>query len=186
VRGLLATLILATVACGSASQPAGNHVSTAVRDLAVDQVVDGVPCLRNDLPPVHLHVHLTVLLDGAAVKVPAGIGVGRPWGYGAPGFISTGRCFAWIHTHDATGLFHVFTEEGRSFTLGQVFEVWGRPLDAVGALGYRGPLTLLSGGRPVGGDPASLPLRPFEDIVLELGRPPAAPPAPYDFGTMAA
>jgi hypothetical protein len=185
VRALLATLILATaLGCGQSAQPSAGHVSTTVRDLQQGQVVDGVPCLRNDLPPRHLHVHLAILLDGVPVTVPAGIGVGKPWGFNPPGFISTGGCFAWIHTHDATGLVHVFTEEGRTFTLGQLFEVWGRPLGVGQALGYTGSIALLAGGRAFTGDPQSLPLEPFENIVLELGKPPATPPPPYDFGTM--
>jgi hypothetical protein len=53
------------------------------------------------------------------------------------------------------------------------------------ALGYRGPLTVLVNGRPIDGDPRSVPLANFENIVLELGRKPAnPPPALYDFGTM--
>ena len=188
MRSLLAALILATAAsCGGTSPtPAANQVSTTVRDLHEGEVVDGVPCLRNDLPVRHLHVHLTVLLDGTRVTVPAGIGVGKPWGYGPPGFIAAGACFAWIHTHDATGLVHVFTEPGKTFTLGQLFEVWGRPLAAGGALGYTGPLAITVGGRAFAGDPTALSLTPFEGIVLELGKPPTMPPPPYDFGTMSA
>ena len=186
MRALLAALILTTAACGSPAQPSPNQVTTTVRDLQQGQVVDGVPCLRNDLPPRHIHVHLTVLLDGSPVTVPAGIGVGKPWGYNPPGFLATGGCFAWIHTHDTTGVLHVFTEVGRTFTLGQVFEVWGRPLDAGGALGYRGRLALVTDGRAITGDPTSLPLTPFEDIVLELGKPPATPPRRFDFGNISA
>jgi hypothetical protein len=188
VRVLLAAFLAAvSMSCGAQSAvPAANHVDTSVRDLTREQVVDGVPCLVEDLPPVHLHVHLSVLLDGKTVTVPAGIGVGRPWGYGPPGFIATGRCFAWIHTHDTSGVVHVFTQVGRAFTLRQLFEVWGRPLEAGGALGYSGQMTVLASGRQVEGDPGALPLTPFEDIVIELGKPPAAPPVPYDFGAMRA
>jgi len=50
----------------------------------------------------------------------------------------TGSCFAWIHTHDTTGVVHVFTQVGKSDTLGQVFSVWGQPLGERGALGYSG------------------------------------------------
>jgi hypothetical protein len=186
MRAMLAALaLLAGVACGSpAAVPTTNRVDTSVQDLKRGQVVDGVPCLVQDLPPLHLHIHLAILVDGRSVTVPAGIGVGRPWGYGPPGFIATGACFAWIHTHDTTGVVHVFTQVGRMFTLGQLFEVWGRPLAGGGALGYGGTLVVLAGGRPFAGDPRTLGLTPFEDVVLELGKPPAVPPRPYDFGTM--
>ena len=186
MRALLAALTAAvSVACGTqAPVNAPTSVSTSVRDLKQGQVVDGVPCLVEDLPPRHLHVHLTILLDGNPVTVPAGIGVGKPWGYGPPGFIATGGCFAWIHTHDTSGVVHVFTQEGRTFSLGQLFEIWGRPLAKGAALGYQGTLAVVSDGRPVDRDPTALPLTPFEDIVLELGKPPATPPRPYQFGSL--
>ena len=73
---------------------------------------------------------------------------------------------------------------GRTFSLGQIFEIWGRPLAKGGALGYQGQLAVLSDGRPFAGDPTALPLTPFEDIVLELGKPPATSPRPYRFGSL--
>jgi len=78
----------------------------------------------------HIHVHLVVLEDGANVAVPAGIGVGRPWGVDPDGFVSTGSCFAWIHTHDTTGVVHIAGPEEKSFNLGQLFSVWGHPITA--------------------------------------------------------
>jgi hypothetical protein len=156
-----------------------------VQQLHEGQVVDSVPCLRDDLPANHFHVHIGIWLDGNAVTVPAGIGVGRPWGVIANGFIATGSCFAWIHTHDTSGVVHIFTQVGKSYSLGQMFAVWGRPLGAGNALGYSGPLAVLVNGRPVDGDPQSVPLVNFENIALELGRPPATPPpALYDFSTL--
>jgi hypothetical protein len=181
-------LLLLCLGCSSSaqgSQPTNNHLSTNVQDLHDGQVVDSVPCLRDDLPAQHSHVHIGIWLDGNAVTVPAGLGVGRPWGADADGFIATGSCFAWIHTHDTTGVVHVFTQIGKSYSLGQVFSVWGQPLGIGNALGYRGPLTVLVNGRRIDGDPRSVPLVNFDNIILELGRPPVtAPPALYDFGTL--
>ena len=176
-------VFLAAAGCGSSA--AVSPVSTAVQNLHEGQVVDSVPCLRDELPVEHLHVHLEIWLDGKRVVVPAGIGVGKPWGTDQTGFITTGSCFAWIHTHDTTGVVHVFTQVAKSDTLGQVFSVWGRPLGDRSALGYSGALAVLVNGRPVAGDPRSVPLKNFDNIVLELGTPPDPPPgALYDFGTM--
>jgi hypothetical protein len=128
---------------------------------------------------------MALYADGTQVAVPAGIGVGRPWGKAADGFIVSASCYAWIHTHDESGVVHVFTQIGQSYTLGQVFAVWGQPLDGGGALGFHGRLAVLVNGQTVAGDPRSVPLKDFENIVLELGRPPVTePPALYDFGTM--
>jgi hypothetical protein len=80
---------------------------------------------------------------------------------------------------------HVFTQIGQSYTLGQVFSVWGQPLDAESALGVHEHVKTLVNGQEVAGNPRSVPLRNFENVVLELGKPPATPPpALYDFGTM--
>jgi hypothetical protein len=167
------------------SPPPAVHVNTDVQELHEGQVVDSVPCLRDDLAANHFHVHIAIYADGEQVIVPAGLGVGRPWGENPPGFIATGGCFAWIHTHDTSGVVHVFTQIGKSYTLGQVFSVWGQPLSAGGALGFSGPLAVLVNGGPVEGDPRSVPLKNLENIVLELGKPPQiAPPALYHFGTI--
>jgi hypothetical protein len=172
--------------CGSPDGSGStSHLSTSVREVHKDQVVDGVPCLKEDLPTRHFHVHVGVLIDGKAVSVPAGIGVGQPLGRAADGFILTGSCFAWIHTHDTSGVIHVFTQVGQSYTLGQLFSVWGQPLGTGGALGFHGTLAVLVNGQGFDGDPRSVPLSNLENIVLELGKPPATPPpALYDFGTM--
>ncbi len=185
----LALVLLLVSACGGSSPqvapPDAAHIDTAVATLHEGQVVDSVPCLRDDLPAQHVHVHLVILDDGANVVVPAGIGVGRPWGVEPDGFIATGTCFAWLHTHDTTGVVHVVSPEQKSFTLGQLFAVWGQPLRHGGALNYTGRLTVLVNGRPYGQDPGSVMLVNLSNIVLELGKPPlVAPPATYDFNSM--
>jgi len=185
---LAALLLIVCSACGAAgAQPATtrNHVTTLVRQVHESQIVDGVPCLRDELPSRHLHVHLEIWLDGHRVAVPAGLGVGQPWRTDQTGFILTGSCFAWIHTHDTTGVIHVFTQVGKVDTLGQVFSIWGQPLAKNGALGYAGSLAVMVNGRSMTGDPRSVVLTNLANIVLELGMPPSPPPgALYDFGTM--
>ena len=180
-------VVVCLAGCGSGqgSPPAATHLDMTVQQLHEGQVVDSVPCLRDDLPVNHFHVHLAIYLDGERLTVPAGLGVGQPWGENPPGFIATGGCFAWIHTHDTTGVVHVFTQVGKSYSLGQVFSVWGQPLATDGALGFRGPIAVLVNGHPIDGDPRSVPLKNLENIVIELGKPPTtAPPALYDFGTL--
>jgi hypothetical protein len=188
----LASLVLAGVllaGCGTSTavpaNPDAADLNVTVKDLRLGQVVDGVPCLVTDLPEQHIHVHVGVYVDGVAVKVPAGIGVGRPWGFDNSGFLANGSCFAWMHTHDNTGVVHIVTPDQKVFTLGQLFEVWGQPLAPSVAFNYQGMLTVLVDGRPNAGDPREIRLTLFENIVLELGQPPAAPPASlYDFSTL--
>ena len=171
-------------ACGS-TNPDSSQLNVAVQALHQGQVVDSVPCLTADLPTQHMHVHLGIYVDGQEVKVPAGIGVGRPWGFDNTGFLATGSCFAWMHTHDASGVIHIVTPGQDMFKLGQLFSLWGQPLGRDGAFDYRGAPVVLVDGRAYSGDPRGLVLRPFENIVIELGKPPAVPPASiYDFGTL--
>jgi hypothetical protein len=179
---LLPLLLLGCTPAAQASPSSAARLDTTVRNLQAGQVVDGVPCLTEDLPRHHIHVHLQILYDGVAVVVPAGIGVGRPWGVDASGFIATGACFAWIHVHDTTGVVHIVTPEEKPFTLGQLFEVWGHSLGARSALGYEGSVVVLVNGRRIDGDPRAVMLGNLENIVLELGKPPATPPpALYNF-----
>ena len=114
--------------------------------------------------------------------VPAGIGVAAPrTRVGA--FVRPRGCSYSVRTLDPTGVVEV--RRGARLTLGRLFAVWGQPLGLSGALGYRGPLAALVNGLPFAGDPQAVDLKNFENIVLELGRPPATPPpSSYDFGTM--
>jgi hypothetical protein len=179
---LLSLLVLGCNPAAQASHPSAAQLNTTVRSLRAGQVVDGVPCLTEDLPQHHIHVHLQIVYDGVRVPVPAGIGIGRPWGVDSSGFIATGACFAWIHVHDTTGVVHIVTPEENPFTLAQLFEVWGHPLGVGSALGYEGSVVVLVNGRRIEGDPGAVKLGNLENIVLELGKPPATPPpALYDF-----
>jgi len=182
---MLAGVMLAACGTTTAANPDAAHLNVAVRDLREGQVVDSVPCLRADLPVHHNHVHVGVYVDGIAVKVPAGIGVGRPWGFDNTGFLTNGSCFAWLHTHDTTGVIHIATPQLTVFTLGQLFEIWGQPLSTGRAFNYNGTLAVLVNGRRHVGDLGSIAFTPFENIVLELGKPPAVPPSSlYDFSSL--
>lgn len=173
-------------ACGTTSAPPDAvHLNTAVQNLHEGQVIDSVPCLRVDLPEIHIHIHVAVYDDGVQVTVPAGIGVGRPWGFDGTGFLANGSCFAWMHTHDTTGVVHIVTPQESRFTLGQLFSVWGQPLGLGGAFNYSGDIAVLVDGRHIGGNPRAIPLTQYENVVIELGKPPAVAPASiYDFSTL--
>ncbi len=174
-----------SAACAAPGTAPPAHLELAVQELRAGQVVDGVPCLPDEIPGHHIHVHLAVFANGSPVAVPAGIGVGRPWGQDGSGFIGSGTCFAWMHTHDSSGVIHILAPVESPFTLGQLFHVWGHPLARDSALGFRGPLSLYVDGQAARGDPSALPLLNLENIVLELGAAPASPPpALYDFAAL--
>jgi hypothetical protein len=178
--------VLLACACGGTSNPVATPapLDTSVISLHAGQVIDSVPCLTQELPAQHIHIHLVVLEDGANVTVPAGIGVGRPWGVDPDGFVSTGSCFAWIHTHDTTGVVHIVGPEEKTYNLGQLFSVWGHPLTAAAAFNFNGPVAVLVDGVRIDGDPRGVQLANFFNVVVELGKPPATPPAPnYNFSS---
>jgi hypothetical protein len=93
--------------------------------------VDGIECLQNMPDDYHVHTHISIFLNGDHIALPQEIGIYR---------ISAeqGRCFYGIHTHDGTGLAHVEFSEPGTYTLGQLFQIWGQPLSATDVGGITG------------------------------------------------
>jgi hypothetical protein len=127
---------------------------------------------------VHYHAHLDVFVDGAAVAVPAGLGVnvgpdGQAPPHGAPGI-------APLHTHDESGVLHIEAPKDEKFTLGQVFTEWGVALDSdhVGAYPVR---EVVVDGKPYDGDPAGIVLSAHEEIAVVAGTGTVDPPSSYAF-----
>lgn len=193
VAALTVALGVAT-ACSSSPQQTGQsaHASDA------PSAVDGAKPLPWNRPPdqqaqvtkaglsltsqetltVHYHVHLDVFVDGAAVAVPAGLGInvgpdGKAPPHGSPGI-------APLHTHDQSGVLHIEAPKQAVFTLGQVFTEWGVALSAGHAGSY--PIKeVLVDGRPYGGEPAGIVLRPHEEIAVVAGTGNVQAPSSYQF-----
>jgi hypothetical protein len=130
----------------------------------------GLDALSMEGTVLHHHEHLDLFVNGHRVTVPALIGIDE-----RAGFLTE------LHTHDPSGIIHVESPVQRSFTLGQFFCEWGVKLNANCLGRYRGELALWVNGRRMHGNPASLPLRQHQEIVIAAGRPPRAVPASYDF-----
>lgn len=135
----------------------------------------GLPALGREGTALHVHAHLDVFVHGRRVTVPAGIGIG-------PDFISP------LHTHDASGVVHVESPDVRTFTLGEVFGVWGVRLTRRCLGGYCASgadrLRVYVGGRELTGDPRVLPVAPHAEIVVAFGTSRQLPqplPARYAF-----
>jgi hypothetical protein len=133
----------------------------------------GLPALGREGTALHIHAHLDVFVHGRRVAVPAGIGIG-------PDFISP------LHTHDASGVVHVESPDVRTFTLGEVFGVWGVRLTRRCLGGYCASgadhLRVYVGGRELTGDPRLLHLAPHSEIVVAFGTPRQLPrPLPSRF-----
>lgn len=121
--------------------------------------------------------HLELFGEGLVVLFPAGIGT-RPPRERLAGRITAARCFGPIVTIDPTGL--VLLRPGTRATVGDVFDLWGQPLGARRAAGFRGAVRAYVGGRRWRGPVRDIPLRRHAQIVLQVG--PYVPPhARYTF-----
>ena len=122
----------------------------------------GLPALPVEGELLHTHEHLDLYLNGRHVAVPANVGIG-----------SNPRFYSPLHTHDRTGILHVESPTNTTYTLGQFFGVWGVRLSStcIGAYCAGGDRTLYAfvDGKRVTGDPAQIPLRRHEEIVIAFG-----------------
>lgn len=114
---ILGAIALIGVAVKSAHDGSGGGGSVST----LGKTINGIACEANEQTVVHYHAHLDLIRDGNAMSVPMGIGFGP-----------NNACLYWLHTHDATGLIHIeapASAKTREFTLGDLFAIWGQPLD---------------------------------------------------------
>jgi hypothetical protein len=120
---------------------------------------------------LHIHQHHTILDHGKPVGVPDDIG--RPL---------VAQCFYWIHTHTPDGIIHIESPNFHTFTLGNLFDVWGQPLsktDVAGAKPKKNERVVTwVDGRRSDADPRKIELTQHLDVTIEVG-PPYAKPAPF-------
>ena len=79
----------------------------------------------------HVHSHLSIFLDGQALAIPDDIGVVR-----TPG--TNNYCYYTLHTHDRSGKLHVEAPAPEFYTLGDLFQIWGQPLQSDNLAGITG------------------------------------------------
>jgi hypothetical protein len=123
----------------------------------------------------HVHAHLTVLVNGLPVAVPAGIGLGEPVDQGGGFFESSDGVFSPLHTHTADGIIPVEADSPPfALTLGQFFDGWQVRLTASCLGSYcRGGGSILRAymnGNQVA-DPRSIALTDHAEIVVVFGPP---------------
>lgn len=122
-------------------------------------------------------VHLELFGEDRVVLFPAGIGT-RPPRERFAGRIAAAACWGPIVTIDPTGL--VLLRPGTEATVGDVFSLWGQPLNPRRAASFPGEVRVYVNGERVPGDPRAVPLRRHDNIVLQVG--PYVPPhASYTF-----
>jgi hypothetical protein len=140
--------------------------------------VDGVTCRTEakEVVKYHVHVMIQVFVDGVRERLPAGIGITRPYlveHTSAGPFLDVGLydCLYWFHTHAPDGIVHVEAPAKGSFTLGQFFDIWRQPLTAHQVGPAHGPVVVFLNGRRLPGDPRATPLLPHSVIQIDVGTP---------------
>ena len=141
------------------------------------KAVDGISCAPAEPKGYRAHAHLTIVVDGSLRQVPAGIGVRAPRtsGAGASKLVTGASCQYWIHTHAADGIVEVAAPTHGTFTLGNLFDIWGEPLTRAQVGPARGVVVAVENGKVVTGDLATIPLTNQASIELEVGKPLVTP-----------
>jgi hypothetical protein len=89
--------------------------------------IDGIECLPSMPDDYHVHAYVGVYLNGDLLALPQNVGI-----------TPSPRCYYAIHTHDASGQVHVEASASGTFTLGQLFNIWGQPLESTNVAGLTG------------------------------------------------
>jgi hypothetical protein len=163
--------------------PAVPPLSTTVQDLSDGHAVgqqhwyspqtDGSPigrftCVVNPPQELQFRAHLSILVNNEPQKIPLYLGASpRP----------PTHCFFAIHTHDSSGRIHVTPAAPGTFTLGELFQIWGQPLTNTNVAGITGlpvEVYVTDNGTTVkveDADWAAIELKPHREITIELGTP---------------
>jgi len=144
-----------------------------------------IPCDLLEHTQLHYHAFLQILNQGSSVSIPTDIG-------------RSSGCFYWLHMHtNQAGIIHIESPSGRSFTLGDFFDVWSdwghalQLLDSahVGTLTLTGSQQLAvyvdlgdgKGAAPFSGNPRGIVLENHQVITLEITPPSVIPPPPFSW-----
>ncbi|MGH9126237.1 MAG: hypothetical protein ACRDZ8_16155 [Acidimicrobiales bacterium] len=151
------------------------------------QPIDGIQCQTTEQLAYHIHVHLTIFVDGKPQQVPYAIGIAPPVHTSTQNggaFVDGGGCYYWMHTHAADGIVHIESPSSTIYNLGTFFDVWGQPLksDQVGPA--VGKVTVYQNGKLYTGDPRAVQLTAHNQIQLDVGTNTPAQPLLTSWGSL--
>ncbi len=134
------------------------------------QSIEGLDCIYPSPIDYHVHSHLSIFMDGEQIAVPGHVGIVE--------LSPTTECHYPIHTHDASGMIHLHGTVPTVFTLGQLFTLWGQPLqrdDIAGFVGLPAVVYIADEGDTVAheytGDLAALEFASHRQITIQIGTP---------------
>ncbi len=141
------------------------------KEVSLVPEIDGIAC-QPEMNKTHFHAHMTMLKDGVNLILPADIGIRKDL-----------DCLYWLHTHESDGIIHIETPGRADFTLGQFFDIWGKPLTKTQAGDLIAKpseeLRYYVDGERYNGDPKKIPLKAHGLITIEEGK--EVPPPTFSF-----
>jgi hypothetical protein len=129
--------------------------------------VDGLTCEATSPVGYHVHAHLSIFMSGDQLMIPSRIGFVEP--------TATSECHYPMHTHNRSGIVHMHASAPTDFTLGQFFEIWGRPLERDNVADFTNmPIRFFvvdedNVVEEHTGDPAEILLIDHRDITIQIG-----------------
>lgn len=167
-----------------------NEFSPADGDTSIGghgQSVDSVGCNKVEhTGNYHVHFYVGLIVNGVQVAIPDAIGIMGP-GPESNGYIKTAStCWYWIHTHDASGMFHIedprrLLPSAQIFTMQAALAVWGMKPTADSFGKFKGVLHVFVGNETQLGQTTvgsytpwtkyvgQIPLRSHTVIWIEVG-----------------
>jgi hypothetical protein len=153
------------------------YIARSPSGSTTDPTINGISCQTNEQLAVHYHAHLSIFINGSETTLPAGVGIDQ-----------TTQCLYWLHTHASDGIIHIEAPKAsaaRKFTLGDVFDIWGKPLSStqIGAtvLTKDQKLKMFVDGKPYTGNPRNIVLTKYAQVVLEVTPPDVTPLPTFTF-----
>lgn len=130
------------------------------------ETVSGISCDAMEGARMHTHQHLVLIDHGKELTIPNNVGQ-RP----------ERNCLYWIHTHTPDGIIHIEAPQPRTFTLGDFFMIWGRPLssDNVGGITGKPIVVYITDNNGVvteaTGDWNDIELLSHREVTIQIGMP---------------
>jgi hypothetical protein len=143
--------------------------------------IDNVYCDSGEQLAYHIHVHVSIYINGQPSPIPQYVGIPTDQQSGQA------TCFYWLHTHDTSGVIHIESPVNQIYTFGQFLDEWNQGFQS---LGFPSQLLLTSGwtiwvnGQPYHGSLRNIPLNAHTLITLAFNSPNAKPDTTYNWGNL--
>jgi hypothetical protein len=148
---------------GKVNWPAGDSASGAQGD-----PMGGLDCHPDVAAPIDITAHVSVFVNGEATAFPGQVGIVKK--------ANNTTCVYAIHTHNSSGKLHVKSDAAATYTLGQLFSIWGEPLENTNLAGLTGmPIVIYVTDNgvvtEVDSDWQNIELMSHREITIQVGTP---------------